>query len=56
MPWTSAPSATPWAKVATMLPPKNETSQSHLARLVRQRNSKATPRKISASNMAMIGA
>ena len=56
MPCSSPPKVMPCASAATADPPMKATSQTLRQRLVRQRNSNATPRKISASSIAMIGA
>ena len=50
-----APSAMPCASAASSDPPANAMSQRFRSLGVRQRNSKATPRKIRPSSMAMIG-
>lgn len=56
MPCSSAPYATPREKQAMAEPEMKAKSQTPRQRSVRQRNSKATPRQISAGSMAMTGA
>ncbi len=54
-PSTKAPSTIPWLSVATTEPPWNEADQNGRCASVLNRNSNATPRRISASSMMVIG-
>src|SRR3569833_2080617 len=56
MPCTKAPSTTPCAKLASRDPPAKAQFQRYLRVWARARNSKATPRKMRPSSMAVMGA
>ncbi len=54
MPWIKPPRMTPWQKPASVEPPANAASQNVLLSPC-SRNSTATPRNTSASNMTITG-